>query len=148
MNKKDAALLGGLGLGAFSLGALTMFLMDPKRGRRRRALARGRLARATHEVRDGVSGTMHDLRNRARGLLAETRAEIEESDVPDEVLIERVRSALGHVVPHAGRLELNAYHGNVKIRGQVPEDEKPGLLRTVRRVRGVEQVEDMVGTWH
>ena len=55
------------------LGALTMFILDPDHGRRRRALARDKLVHAGREAADLATGTAKDLRNRAYGAYAETR---------------------------------------------------------------------------
>lgn len=52
-------------LGAFAIGALAMYFLDPVSGRRRRALLRDQLAHARNE------------RNRAHGLVAEARRTVE-----------------------------------------------------------------------
>jgi hypothetical protein len=54
---------------AFGLGALTMYLLDPEQGRRRRALLRDRVARTRRVVRERAK----DLSNRAYGVAAEAR---------------------------------------------------------------------------
>jgi hypothetical protein len=55
----------------FGLGALTMYLLDPEQGRRRRALLRDQLTHARRVVREQASGTARDLTNRAQGVAAE-----------------------------------------------------------------------------
>jgi hypothetical protein len=59
---------------AFGLGALMMYIFDPKEGRRRRALARDQLASAQRQIGEKATATYQDLRNRAYGLYAEARS--------------------------------------------------------------------------
>jgi hypothetical protein len=63
-------------LGAFAIGALAIYFFDPVSGRRRRARLRERLV---HEVGDYAEGTARDMRNRAQGVVAETRGMLERS---------------------------------------------------------------------
>jgi uncharacterized membrane protein len=67
--EKTLAFFGGLGLGAG-----LMYLFDPDRGRRRRALVRDQGVHAAHEAQDALRTAGRDVRNRARGLAAETGA--------------------------------------------------------------------------
>lgn len=64
-------------LGALAVGVLASYYFDPASGRRRRALLRDKLVHARHEVGDYAEGTAQDLRNRARGLVAEARGMME-----------------------------------------------------------------------
>jgi gas vesicle protein len=59
-------------LGGVAFGALTMFLMDPDRGNRRRALARDKMYSAMVRSRKQINAKSRDLANRAKGLRAET----------------------------------------------------------------------------
>lgn len=71
--KNSSALWKGIGVGA-GLGAGLMFLLDPDRGRRRRALAKDKaihLARSTEKI---VETRSRDLKNRARGAAAQVRS--------------------------------------------------------------------------
>ena len=72
----------------FGLGALTMYLLDPDHGRRRRALLRDQFVHARRVVRERASGTARDLSNRAYGLAAEARravgAPLERESAPAE----------------------------------------------------------------
>lgn len=65
-------------LGALGVGALCMYFFDPVSGRRRRALFRDQLVHAKHEISDYAEGKSKDLRNRAQGVVAETRSMIEQ----------------------------------------------------------------------
>lgn len=56
-----------------ALGALTMFLLDPAKGRRRRALARDKIHSAGIKTRKRIDAKSRDLANRAKGLRAEAR---------------------------------------------------------------------------
>jgi gas vesicle protein len=60
-------------LGGAALGALTMFLMDPDRGNRRRALAKDKIYSAAVRTRKQIDAKSRDLANRAKGLQAEAR---------------------------------------------------------------------------
>jgi len=73
----------GLATG-FALGALAMFILDPEQGRRRRALVRDKAVHYGHEVSDLASGASKDLRNRARGVVAETRSLVSEAVASNE----------------------------------------------------------------
>lgn len=59
-----------------ALGAVLMYVLDPDRGRRRRALIRDQAVHVGHEFGDlgeDARGRATDLRNRAQGVVAETR---------------------------------------------------------------------------
>lgn len=66
-------------LGGLALGAGLMYYLDPDRGPRRRALARDKAVRLTHETQEAVSAKARDIRNRAKGVLAETRSALTSS---------------------------------------------------------------------
>ena len=60
---------------AVASGALAMFLLDPEMGRRRRALMRDKSMKYAHQAQRRVSKRSKDLRNRAKGLAHDLRAE-------------------------------------------------------------------------
>jgi len=64
-------------LGALGIGALAMYFFDPENGRRRRALMRDKAVHYNKEVREYADATYQDLRNRAQGVVAETRGMVE-----------------------------------------------------------------------
>jgi hypothetical protein len=55
-------------IGGAAVGALTMFLLDPDRGNRRRALAKDKMHSAVRKTRKEIDAKSRDLANRAKGL--------------------------------------------------------------------------------
>ena len=134
-------------LGAAAAGAISMYLLDPDHGRRRRAVMRDRLASGMSRLDAATSVASRDLRNRARGVAHEVRSRFSHEDVPDEILCARVRSRLGWAVSHPGAIEVSALSGRVTLSGAVLEREYVRLLRTVWAVRGVADVEDRLAVY-
>ncbi|HXS20998.1 MAG TPA: SRPBCC family protein [Steroidobacteraceae bacterium] len=134
-------------LSAAAAGAISMYLLDPDHGRRRRAVMRDRLASGMSRLDDATSVASRDLRNRARGVAHEVRSRFTREDVSDEILCERVRSRLGWAVSHPGAIEVSALSGRVTLSGAVLEREYVRLLRTVWAVRGVADVEDRLAVY-
>lgn len=138
MNKK-AALVGGVGL-----GAALMYLFDPDRGRRRRALIRDKAEGAANKAGDYAGKMSRDLRNRAYGLVAETKSIFQHEEVTDDVLVDRVRAKLGHYSAHIAAIDVSAVSGAIILSGRVLAKEVPDVLRAVRSVRGVKRVENQL----
>jgi len=63
---KGLAVMSTLGIGAG-----LMYLMDPQRGRSRRALIRDKAMSWVHKTEDFVQGKATHLRNKAKGVMAE-----------------------------------------------------------------------------
>jgi uncharacterized membrane protein len=122
------------------VGAGAMYLLDPERGARRRSLLRDQGIHASHKVRDGLAGAARDARNRTAGVAAEVRSRFQQDQASDEILTERVRSAIGRAVSHPGAITVNVFQGRVTLGGHVLADELPELIRRVGRVRGVSEV--------
>lgn len=68
MNKK-IALIGGLGL-----GAALMYLLDPDRGERRRAVIREKAEGAANKAGEYAEKMSQDIRDRASEVVAEAKA--------------------------------------------------------------------------
>jgi osmotically-inducible protein OsmY len=135
-------MLGGLGV-----GALLMYVLDPQRGARRRALARDKATKLRHRAGETLAARSRDLRNRSRGVAAKTRSLVhshKDEEVPDEVLTERVRARIGRAVRHPGSIEVAAENGVVRLSGPVLEDEVDDLVSAVRDTPGVEDVVDLL----
>jgi len=127
-------------LGGFLLGLGVAYMLDPDRGARRRGLVRDKAVHAGHRLADGVGATSTDLQNRASGVAARLRSRLRREEVADEVLHERVRSAIGRAVTHPHEITVIAVQGTVTLQGPVLEQELEDLLHSVRRVRGVSRV--------
>jgi uncharacterized membrane protein len=137
----NAAIRSLMGIG---LTAMATYFLDPASGRRRRALLADRLTSLRTDLRDGVGVATRDLAYRARGLGAQARARVRRDDADDEVLSERVRSALGRAVTHLGAVTVEAQQGHVTLSGDVLASEHEQLLQAVHAVRGVRDVSDQL----
>lgn len=129
-------------LGSIAAGAAVMYVLDPDAGRRRRALVRDGLVHAAHKTTDAVDTTSRDLTNRARGVVADLRGRFDGSDISDERLAERVRARVGAVVGHAASIQVAVTGGRVVLSGPILAEDVDALLRRVRAVRGVKDVDN------
>jgi osmotically-inducible protein OsmY len=134
---KGVALIGGAGL-----GAALMYIFDPDRGKRRRALIRDKVEAAGNKLSDTADKMQRDLRNRAYGVVAEAKSIFRHDEVTDDVLVDRLRSRLGRIPVHVGAFDVSAKDGVVTLRGQILADELPRVLRAARFVRGVKEIDN------
>lgn len=131
-------------LGAIGIGMLTMYLLDPEQGRRRRAVAMDKLRSTGGRVTHLADVASRDTMNRGRGLAASVRSRLtREHDVTPHKLEERVRSRIGRAIsnPRAIRVQAVA-DGRVSLSGPILADDVNALMSAVWAVRGVTSIED------
>ena len=131
----QSKLLIGVGV-----GAAIAYMLDPNRGRRRRALVADQVRRASGKTRDAIDATMRDMTNRAVGIAAAARGRLANDDVDDATVIERVRAKLGRVCSHPRAIDVEVDDGNVTLRGPLLKSELDTVLGGVAAVRGVRSV--------
>jgi len=142
-------LRGMLMLGCTGLGAGVMYMLDPRLGRRRRALVRDKAQSYWRRMGRFISETARDARQRTYGLFVETRTQLRGADVPeDTVLVARVRAQMGHVVSHAGAIDVTVHQGRVTLSGSLPAHEVEKLLSAVASVPGVTAVVNRLAVNH
>lgn len=125
---------------AAALAAGAAYFLDPRSGRRRRALMRDQANRLVHDTEDFVAKAGRDAAHRAQGLY-EQSVSLFRGDTPDDRVLEaRVRAELGRLTSHPGAIDVSASKGIVRLRGDILEHEVRRVLTGVRHVRGVEQV--------
>lgn len=139
--RRDGRREGARVAGALGVGAGLMYLFDPARGARRRALVRDRIVHTTHALDGLVHKGARDLSHRARGLVAESKAFFRDEDVPDEVLTARVRSKLGRLVGHPHAIDVSTRDGRVELRGLILSEDEDGLSASVALIPGVRGVD-------
>jgi hypothetical protein len=127
-------------LTALALGAGLMFLLDPDRGRARRARVRDRLAHAARAGRGALGATGRDVAHRTAGAAARLKGRLHHEPVDDEVLVERVRAHLGRAVSHPRAIQVTAEKGVVTLTGPILTAEVPRLVRAAERTGGVREV--------
>lgn len=134
------AFLVGLGL-----GAALMYIADPDRGNRRRALVRDQAihyGKQAQNLADEANRQGRYIGGKLRGTLAESQARLREERVPNDVLVERVRSAMGRAVSHPRAIQVVAREGHLVLSGPVLERDVEQLIDTAEHVRGVRSVEN------
>ena len=133
-------------LGA-ALGAVTALLLDPARGRARRAQLVDRSASVgRHAIHAGQRQLRH-LGSLITGKLSAIRALGEPSEwANDATLKERVESELlGDPNVPKGTININAEQGIVVLRGEVPDEAmRARLEERAGHVRGVWYVENLL----
>ncbi|MDQ6621418.1 MAG: hypothetical protein M3Z31_17290 [Pseudomonadota bacterium] len=127
-----------------AVGAAAMYMLDPDRGRRRRALTRDKVQRLSKDTARLARQAARDTRQRLHGANArlQRRWGPAEANLDELRLIERVRSALGRCVSHPHAIQVGAHGDVIVLSGPILQGELPRLLGVVRAVAGVGSVED------
>jgi gas vesicle protein len=129
------------GLIGAGIGGAAMFLFDPDRGARRRALVRDKSVRIARKTRDAADATRRDLGNRLEGVRSRVRARFHEDMVSDSKLYGRVRAALGRASSHPRAIGVSVSDGTVRLTGDALASEVGAIESAVSGVRGVHCVE-------
>jgi BON domain-containing protein len=133
-------------LAGTAIGAGLMFLLDPDRGRGRRALVTDRILSAGRHAGEDVGAKARHLRNRARGVVAEARSRMHAHTEDDDTIAERVRTEMSRVVNRPGAVVVQVEDGVVTLSGELLEQEREDLIAAARKVRGVRDLEDRLVT--
>jgi uncharacterized membrane protein len=113
-------------------------------GRRRRALARDKVVHGLHQAQRAADLVARDTAHRVKGRAAELSHRLREHDVPDYTLVERARAQLGRVCSHPHAVHIEAMNGSLTLTGVVLRSEHNRIVRTLRGVRGVKHVDDLL----
>jgi hypothetical protein len=133
--RRRGALLTGLGLALAGV-----YLLDRERGPDRRARLRHGVDRAARIGGKAVAaGGGHALR-RTAAAASRLRHVLSHAPVADEVLTDRVRSAIEDAVSHPYAIDVEARGGVVTLRGPIPQWETDELVHAVALVPGVREV--------
>jgi hypothetical protein len=132
------ALTAGLGAGAG-----LMYLLDPERGRIRRGRFLSKASRIVRVDEHKVAKLGKDLLHRAQGIAHEAAASvIPQEDVPDEILMERIRSRMGHVLANPRDVQVHVHAGVVTLEGKLTHASTRRVRDVVMRIPGVREVQD------
>ena len=132
---------------AATIGAALAYFLDPDRGRRRRNVARDRIAATIRRTSRRVESTARYAASTAEGLsqrAAHMGTEYEPLD--DATLAHKVETELFRDpgVPK-GKININSEHGVIKVRGEVEHPEEiNAILAKVRDIPGVVDVENLL----
>jgi len=130
------------------VGAAAMFMLDPDKGKRRRALARDKIGSAMRHSRHALRAAARDATQRLQGVRAEVNRRHRREGYPDDLLlIERVRARLGRVVGHPHAIQVGANRGVVVLSGPILAAEVGALLEATRAVPGVVAIEDHLAVY-
>lgn len=142
--------IGGLAIGAVGagLGAAAAFLLDPNRGRARRAQLLDQGAAAVRKGQRTIEGVAQKLGSEANARISALKAERSLSTAPvdDVTLNDRVRSIVFRESGVAkDGLSINVERGIVVLRGEVPDDDaRHELIAAVEKIDGVWSVRDLL----
>lgn len=127
-----------------SLGAVVSYFMDPDRGKRRRAGIRDRIAHARRAVPHQLDLIARDMSHRTEGTIAEVRNRLRphNGDQTDDVIEDRVRSAMGRVVSHPHAIQVCSDNGVVTLVGVIRSPELKPLVKRISLVKGVQAIDN------
>ena len=123
--------------GVYGAGALSMYFLDPHRGRRRRAELRDSWIHSIREIEKFTGRFGRDLANRTSGVMAEAQHFFRHEPPTDYVLEQRVHTALGGVVSNPRSVEVSAKAGSVFLTGWIMAEEADDVDKAVASVEGV-----------
>lgn len=125
-----------------AVGAGLMFLLDPDKGKRRRALIRDQLTHFKHKMTGVINAKTQDARNRGLGLIARSRRVFEADKVSEDALAAKVRRVVQEKVSDPGAIETQVENGRVILSGNILDEELPVLLESVQRLDEVSTIDN------
>jgi osmotically-inducible protein OsmY len=135
-----------ISLGLIALGGLFMYLMDPDRGRSRRARFTDQAGARSRDITDTVSAKARYQTGVVKGLVHEVADVFTpgEANFDDETLRQKVRSeAIGPARLAGSDVQIDVSGGEVSVTGSLGDEHtRKRLIKSIERVEGVESVDD------
>lgn len=142
----QSSLLVGLALcGGVLLGGGLMYLLDPRTGNRRRAIAKDQVKSFVRRSTRQSLRTLRHLTNKMTGMLAEATNTIRsEGRSSDKKILDRVRSTLGRTIEHPHAVDIAVHEGRVILRGQLRPHEVGQVMSAVKKTPGVTSIDNQI----
>jgi osmotically-inducible protein OsmY len=137
-------------IGLIGIGAALTYFFDPQQGRRRRTMARDKVAaffrsraREGERIAGSASAQADALKQKATHMKEEPKPQPDDVTLARKVETEIFRDP---EVPK-GQINVNAENGKVVLRGEVSQPELiKDLEERARSVQGVQEVENLLHT--
>lgn len=142
--EEDMRKFTGFLLGAV-VGAMLGYLLDPDRGRSRRARLADQTAAGARDVTEAVKTGVEYQKGVMKGVVHDlTETMRSEGTFDDETLMQKVRSeAVGRLDGSTARLEIDISNGEVRLSGSLASaDDRDRLLELILQVEGVSGIDD------
>ena len=129
--------------GGAAIGAGLMYILDPNRGRSRRAKLREKGIRAVHVAQREANKQLRNAGNHILGGVRELKSFVVNRtvEIPEDILIDRVRAQLGRDIRHMRMLDFSVEDGCVIVAGPVLRGEADKIRNRLRKIRGVRDCE-------
>lgn len=124
------------------LGAALMYLLDPEKGHRRRAVVTDKALKLRRQAGRALRVATHDLQNRATGALTRAGLLLERSEADARRIEARIRTRLGRACSHPRAIAVSVDNGVATVAGPVLLDEWRGVRHAIKGAKGVTDVED------
>ncbi|HEY2588019.1 MAG TPA: BON domain-containing protein [Tepidisphaeraceae bacterium] len=128
-------------VGCCAIGVGLMYLMDPHRGRQRRAWLADSLTGWVRNTGQTFYRTGRDVANRAAGTVSSSMSGPSTGPLYSEQLRDRVQAEIGRVAPQAQVVQVMAdVNGSVTLTGSVRPEDSDRIIAAVEDVDGVNLV--------
>jgi hypothetical protein len=128
-----------------AIGSAAMYLLDPRQGNRRRAVAQDKLRSLAWRSSGRADKTYRHLRNKLRGGISQLAgAFLPDAAASDRKLADRIRSTIGRTIPHPHAVDFAVHNGRVTVRGNLRPHEAGQVIQSVERVAGVVAVDNQI----
>lgn len=124
-------------------GAGIMYLTDPQTGKGRREMLREQMNKAANQANSRLQEMRKEAEDRAEAMMSEAQQRIDQLQdvVEDEVLEQRIRAELGHIINHpTNGITVTALNGRVMVRGNMYAYEVDPFIQAIQLIPGVREV--------
>ncbi|HWC76216.1 MAG TPA: YtxH domain-containing protein, partial [Blastocatellia bacterium] len=108
-------------LGAMGIGAGLMYVFDPDKGKKRRALMRDRLEDTARKTRRQIDRKSHEVGDLVSSIGASIKAPFTNGPLSDNDLLARVKEKVIEILPDTQDIKVRARNGIVTLGGWLPQ---------------------------
>lgn len=129
---------------AATVGAAIAYLLDPDRGRTRRAKLADQATARIRDASETVKARAKYQKGVFKGVVHDVSEPLREEEAPDaDTLLQKVRSeALGYG-PDEASIEVDVVDGTVRVSGSVDKEaDRKRLIKLITAVDGVDMIDD------
>jgi len=131
----------GTAVGCCLCGAAAMYLLDPQRGRSRRAKLVDQTSSFVRRTGRSMRASGIDLANRMRGMMHEGRKQVDSAMQSSSELAQRIRGEISRCCSNPSDINFMAdREGAVTLTGPIDKVEADWLLAAITRIPGVCQI--------